>query len=101
MKNHYTDKIQIDSEFGRVSFALKRMFLNANGDLHDDGVLILKYLRKFCKDKNVLMVSSHTGMVDVNATFVALGRREIYDRICQLLYLSDRKITEVQQAVTD
>jgi hypothetical protein len=73
--------------------AYRRAFLGDDGNPNIDGATILADLKKFCRaDKSTTMVSPVSKTVDPLASAQAEGRREVWLRIVQMLYLDDRII---------
>jgi len=67
-----------------------------DGTLNDNGRRIMADLKQFCRgEKSTTMVSPVTRTVDPIASAHAEGRREVYDRIKQMLYLPDRVLAEL------
>lgn len=76
--------------------AYRRAMLADDGTLNDNGRRIMADLKQFCRgEKSTTMVSPVTRTVDPIASAHAEGRREVYDRIKQMLYLPDRVIAEL------
>lgn len=51
---------------------------------------VLSDLRRFCRGTSTpAMVSPQSGMIDPIATGIAIGRQEVFHRICQHLHLTD------------
>lgn len=77
--------------------ALRRLCLNAKGELNPDARRILADLRKFCKADNTagLQYSPVNGMIDPIATAAAAARREVFDRYARMLLLDQQTIVNL------
>lgn len=52
--------------------------------------IVLADLAKFCRATNTPAVVSHlTGQIDTSASFIAIGRQEVYMRIAQHINITD------------
>lgn len=84
---------KIGARLAKKTAAYRRAFLADDGTPNKDGEEILRDLRDFCRaNKSTTMVSPVSKMVDPLASAQAEGRREVWLRITQMLYLDDRII---------
>jgi len=89
---------QFAKKLTRKALAYRRTFLGDDGKPTTDGTVMLADLKAFCyADKSTTKVSPVSKMVDPIASAQAEGRREVWLRITQILYLDDRII----QAIND
>lgn len=78
--------------------AYRRAMLCDDGTLNENGKRIMADLKEFCRgERSTTMVSPVSRTVDPIASAHAEGRREVYDRIKQMLYLPDRVLVELGQ----
>ena len=82
--------------FGKVS-AYRRLFLNAQGDLHPDAAIVLNDLANLCGAHKSSLRNGQNG-VDPYATLYAEGRREAWLRIFTMLNVDERKLMKQLQA---
>ena len=76
----------------------RRIFIGDDGELHESGRIVMSDLKAFCRGgQSTTMVSPVSRTVDPLASAQAEGRREVYDRIVQMLHLPERTITELEQ----
>jgi hypothetical protein len=73
--------------------AYRRLFLDALGNPTPDALMFFKDMARFC-NANKPSVRTYANGVDVSATMVGEGRREVYNRIMSFLYLGDRQRTQ-------
>jgi len=60
--------------------------------------IVLADLANFCKARgNTTVVSMVTGCVDQAASDRLVGRREVWDRISQLLHMTDRDLHRIME----
>jgi len=70
--------------------AYRRLFLDEEGKLNQDGELVINDLARFCRlYKSVSIISMPSRQTDVPATFQAEGRREVMLRILANFYTDD------------
>lgn len=70
--------------------AYKRIFLNDNGNLKAETLIVLRDLARFCyANKPTAKLSQKTGCIDPNAMLIAEGRRESYLRVLNQINVSD------------
>lgn len=76
-----------------------------NGQMTVASETVLNDLRQFCRATSTPAVYSHiAGKIDEKATFIAIGRQEVWHRITQNLHLSDAdlyKLVERSQQGTE
>ena len=78
--------------------AYRRMFLRDDGTLNNDAEVILTDLRKFCRATgSTAMVSPVSGQIDPLAMAMAEGRREVFNRINEMLHLNDNVIHNLRE----
>lgn len=76
--------------------AYHRALFGDDGELNENGKIIMADLKKFCRGgQSTTMVSPISRTVDPLASAQAEGRREVYDRIVQMLHLPDRVLAEL------
>lgn len=67
-----------------------RAIFMPTGEMSRPANIVLTDLRRFCRASvSTVVVSPTSGTVDPYASFVAEGRREVWNRIAQNLNLSD------------
>lgn len=58
--------------------------------------IVLTDLAKFCRATSTPAVVSHlTGQIDQQASFIAIGRQEVYMRIAQHLHITDADLYRI------
>jgi hypothetical protein len=67
----------------------KSKFLAPNGDLSDDGRLMLADLAKFCHASLPAVQKDMAGRIDALAVQQIIGRQEVYLRIAAMLSVND------------
>lgn len=93
-----SNRKEVRARLLRKKSAHYRCFMGDDGELTKSGKLVLADLKEFCcGDKSTTMVSGVSGMVDPFATMHANGKREVYERLLQMLYLPDRTIIELEE----
>lgn len=76
--------------------AYRAVFLNpARGELNNMGEVVLRDLAKFCRGNRHCIVYGSNGQIDPIASAVVQGRREVWLRITEHLYLSDEVIANL------
>lgn len=76
----------------------RRMFLDADGNLTPDAVIVLDDLRKFCRATgSTVVVSPVSKTIDPLAMAMAEGRREVWNRIQAHLYVNEKQVFELQE----
>ena len=76
----------------------KRVFLNQDGQPHRDAEIVLADLKKFCRaSSSTVVVSPVSKSIDPYAMALAEGRREVWNRIAQYLYLDDKTIQQLSE----
>lgn len=78
----------------RRSEAYKALFRSDNPVLQNHAEVVLRDLAKFCNHRKPSIRVSN-GAIDVHATMVAEGRREVYLRIQAQLGVSDDDLREI------
>lgn len=71
--------------------ALKQCLCAPNGTLHDAGMLVMSDLAKFCNISTAPVRHDASGKIDPLATFIIVGRQEVYQRLQTLLALQDHE----------
>jgi hypothetical protein len=67
-----------------------------------DARQVLADLRRFCgAERAAYRVSPITRQVDPNATFIAVGRLEVYQRISAFLNINDADLLKLQEHHTE
>lgn len=83
----------------RRNRAFRNCFTDRNGQLTDDAAIVMGELHYFCHARRPSYKLAANGVIDPYATHVAEGRREVLNRILDLLQLDpamlDRKIKEI------
>lgn len=91
-----TNRRQVVQRLINKKVAYKRAMLGDDGELSDVGRAIMADLKVFCRGgQSTTMVSPVSRTVDPLASMQAEGRREVYDRICQMLFLSDKVLADL------
>lgn len=79
--------------------AYRRAMLADDGTLNENGKRIMADLKEFCRgERSTTMVSPVSRTVDPLASAHAEGRREVYDRIKQMLHLPERVLVELGES---
>lgn len=66
--------------------AYQALFLDDTGELTPDAQVVMRDLVKFCRlGRSISVVSPITRQMDVHATFLAEGRREVVLRLLAML----------------
>lgn len=82
--------------------AYRRVFLNADGDLTPDAIIILDDLRRFCRATgSTAVISPVSKTIDPYAMAMAEGRREVWNRIQANLYVNEKQVFELQEKADD
>jgi len=82
----------------RQRAAYRRCFADADGKLTREGRAVLAHLADFCRvSRSTLVVSPVTRTVDTHATMVAEGRREVFNKIVQILSLTDEQPMQLKE----
>lgn len=72
-------------------------FTDPNGKLTKQGEAVLRDLAHYCRaNRPTVVVSPVSRTVDTHATMLAEGRREVYNRIVQVLGMTDEQITSLK-----
>jgi hypothetical protein len=67
-----------------------RAVFTPGGELGPAAHIVLSDLRKFCRATTTpAVVSPISQQTDVNASFIAIGRQEVWHRICQYIHIDD------------
>lgn len=78
--------------------AYRRCFLDADGNLTPDAILVLDDLRRFCRATgSTVVVSPVSKTIDPLAMAMAEGRREVWNRIQAHLYVNEKQVFELQE----
>lgn len=86
--------------FKRRALAYRALFTPDNPIMQEHARVVLRDLAKFCNaNKPSIRVSN--GAIDVNATMVAEGRREVYLRLLTQLNVTDDDLREAIGEATD
>lgn len=78
--------------YSRKQLALRRLLTDGRGGLNADARCLVADLRRFCKAGRTTQYSPVTGAVDVNATMIALGRQEVFERLERMLLVDKIEI---------
>jgi hypothetical protein len=82
----------------RKKQAYRRTFMDANGDLSPEAIVVLDDLRKFCRATgSTAVVSPVSKTIDPLAMAMAEGRREVWNRIQAHLYVNEKQVFELQE----
>lgn len=85
----------------KAAQAAQAILCNPDGSPNANARILLRDLRTFC----FVDCSSHAkgadGRTDVEATFVAEGRRQAYFRLCELMELDPYAVREYTNGVSD
>lgn len=85
----------------KVGKATQDLLCNPDGSPTEKALILLKDLRVFC----FVDCSSHAkgadGRTDVEATFVAEGRRQVYIRLCELMEMDPYAVRKLTNGVSD
>lgn len=82
----------------RRRLAYRRLFLNADGDLHRDAEVVLADLRRFCRATgSTALVSPVSKAVDPIAMAMAEGRREVWLRLMAHLHVDEKTVFNLQE----
>jgi hypothetical protein len=72
-------------------------FTDPSGKLTKQGEAVLQDLAVFCRaNRSIVTVSPIQRTVDTHATMLAEGRREVYNRIVQILGMTDEQLTSLK-----
>lgn len=78
--------------------AYRMMFLNDKGELNENAKVVLADLARFCRaHRSVAVVSPISQQMDVPATFMAEGRREVWLRIWAILGQNDADLNKLRE----
>lgn len=80
------------ANYSRKQLALRRLLTDGRGGLNADAKCLVADLRRFCKAGRTTQYSPVTGAVDVNATMLALGRQEVFERLERMLLVDKIEI---------
>lgn len=76
--------------------AYKKLFLADDGTLNEDGRIVLADLANFCRaNKSTTHVAN--GKADPILSAVGDGRREVWLRLQEMLYLDEKLITKLKE----
>lgn len=74
--------------------AYRALFLDSDGGLTPDAKVVMRDLVKFCRlGRSISVVSPVTRQMDVHATFLAEGRREVILRVLAMLQQDVSKLS--------
>lgn len=77
-------------------------FTDPRGKLTPAGEAVLNDLARFCRaNRSIVTISPVQRVVDTHATMLAEGRREVYNRIVQILGMTDEQITSLKDEVDE
>lgn len=80
----------------RVSY--RRCFLREDGELNEAAKVVIADLAKFCRARgSTAMVSPQTGSIDPIAMAMVEGRREVFNRINEYLYINDHILQNLRE----
>lgn len=80
--------------------AYKRTFLGVGKDLNPDAYIVMRDLQKYCRYNNSV-VKDNNGKVDPVAVGIAIGRREVYDRITKFVWNEDKDMRNAKLMEND
>lgn len=75
--------------------AIRRLFLTDKGELTPDAEVFFADLKRFCNARKSSIRLDKNQRVDELAMAVGEGRREVWDRITEYLYLDEKIITNL------
>lgn len=87
---------ELKNQENKVREAYMRLFLGDNKELKPDAEIVLRDLRTYCRASGIIGYRTTEGAIDPLAMANANGRREVWDRLLEFLYLPDRKIVELK-----
>lgn len=77
----------------RRKLAYRRLFYDANNNLHRDAEVVLADLRRFCRGTaSTAVVSPVSKAIDPIAMAMAEGRREVWLRLMAHLHVDERTV---------
>lgn len=87
-----------DQPFSKRQVAIRRLCLNARGELNPDARRVAAHLKFLCHGPATgrLVRFSPSGEVDPVATVAAAARREVWDELVKLLNLDPYQTTNLQ-----
>lgn len=72
-------------------------FTDERGKLTPAGEAVMQDLAIFCRaNRSIVTLSPVQRTVDTHATMLAEGRREVYNRIAQILGMTDEQLTALK-----
>lgn len=88
--------------YRKKQIAIRRLLLNAKGQLNPDGRVLAVELRKLCAPQPTVAFSSlmqydRNGAVDPIATAAAAARREVWDHFVKLLHLEPYETANLRE----
>lgn len=84
---------------GKVAHATRNCFMAPDGmTLTRSAAILLADLRVFCCADTSCVAIAKDGHIDVNATMVAEGRREVWTRLNEHLNLNDQAVRDIEEA---
>lgn len=76
----------------------RRCFTQPNGKLTRNGEAVLADLAKFCRaNRPTVVFASPQRVVDIHASMLAEGRREVYCRIVEILGMTDEQLNQLKE----
>lgn len=75
----------------KVAKLWRQRLCDPNGELTDDGKLMLSDLAKYCRAHDAPTRHDAASRVDIEATFEAIGMQKLYRRIVTLLEIDDSR----------
>lgn len=76
----------------------RRVFLDADGNVSRDAEIVLADLKRFCRAANsTVVVSPVSKTIDPYAMALAEGRREVWNRLMNQLYLDEKVIHQLSE----
>lgn len=85
----------------RVAEAARTLLCNPDGSPNASARVLLRDLRVFCYVDRTTHLTTPDGRTDVEAMFVAEGRRQAYLRLCELMELDPYAVREFTNGVSD
>jgi hypothetical protein len=81
----------------RVRNAFRQCFLDANGKLSPAGTIVIAELSRRARVTSTIVVRDGTGAIDTHASFLAEGRRELFNTVVLFLNIDDSDLYRAEQ----
>lgn len=76
----------------------RRVFLDADGNVSRDAEIVLADLKRFCRAaSSTVVVSPVSKTIDPYAMALAEGRREVWNRLMNQLFLDEKVIHQLSE----